>query len=184
MIRHKRSRRQANFKITANGRIRASEVRVIDDETGALGVMSTSAAIKKAYGEGKDLVLINEKQNPPIAKIIELSKYKYQLKQKASVSRKKAKAQEVKEVRFKPFIGAGDLEAKIKRVKQFLNKGNKVKLSLIYKGRQITKKNFGEEVIAQVITRVEDIASVEMAPKMIGRKLITQLMPRKNHEKK
>ena len=179
MIRHKRSRRQTNFRITANGRIRAGEVRVIDDEVGVLGVMSTSSAIKKAYAEGKDLVLINEKQNPPIAKIIELSKYKYQLKQKASISRKKAKAQEVKEVRFKPFIGAGDLEAKIKRVRQFLTKGNKVKLSLVYKGRQITKKDFGEEVIAQVIESVKEIAAVEIQPKMIGKKLIAQLMPRK-----
>ena len=100
MIRRKRHKYKPKFRITANGRIRASEVRVIDENVGSLGVMPTGQAIRKAYDEGKDLVLINEKQNPPIAKIIEISKYKYQLKQKASASRKKAKAQEVKEVRF------------------------------------------------------------------------------------
>lgn len=179
MIRKKRHKHKFKVRIIANGRIRASQVRVIDEEKGSLGIMPTGQAIRKAYDQDKDLVLINEKQDPPIAKIIELSKYKYQLKQKASASRKKAKAQAVKEVRFTPFMSDGDFEAREKKVKQFLEDGKKVKLSLAFKGRQITKKEFGEEIFAKIIENTRDIAAVEIEPKMIGKKLVAQLMPRK-----
>ncbi len=179
MIRKKRHKHAPRLKIIANGRIRAGQVLVIDDVEGSLGVMSTGQAIKLAYSKDKDLVLINEKQNPPVAKIIELSKYKYQLKQKQSASRKKAKAQSIKEVRFTPFMSDGDFEAREKKVKQFLEEGKKVKLSLAFKGRQITKKEFGEEIFARIIKNTADIAQVEIKPKMIGKKLIAQLTPRK-----
>ena len=179
MIRKKRRKRAPRLHIVANGRIRASQVLVIDEEEGALGVIPTGQAIKRAYEQDKDLVLINEKQNPPVAKIIELSKYKYQLKQKQAANRKKAKTQEAKEIRFKPFIGQGDLEGKIKRVKQFLEKGYKVKLTLEFRGRQITKKEIGGEVLDQVIEAAAEIAKLESDPKMMGKKLVAQLIPRK-----
>ena len=178
MIRKKRHKRAPRFRFTANGRIRASQVLVVDEEEGSLGVMPTSQAIKLAYAKDKDLVLVNEKQNPPVAKIIELSKYKYQLKQKQSASRKKAKAQSVKEVRFTPFMSEGDFQAREKKVRQFLEEGKKVKLSLAFKGRQITKKEFGENIFAKIIQNTEEIAKVETEPKMIGKKLVAQLTPR------
>ncbi len=165
--------------ITANGRIRQPQVRVIDDENSMLGLMSTAEAIRLAYSKEMDLILINEQQSPPIAKIMELNKYKYQLQQKESASRKKSKAQSIKELRLTPFMSDGDFQARVKRIEEFLKKGNKVRLTLQFKGRQITKKEFGESMIARAITAVEELGAVEIEPKMIGRKLMAQLMPKK-----
>jgi translation initiation factor IF-3 len=168
-----------NTRIAYNQFIRASEVRVIDEKGEQVGIMSTRDAIEKARSAEKDLVLITGNTNPPVAKIIELAKYKYQVQQKEAASRKKAKAQEIKEVRFTPFMGGADFEARMKKVRQFLEKGDKVRLSIFFKGRIITKKEFGFEMLEKVFEQTADIASVEMAPKMLGKKLIAQLMPAK-----
>lgn len=156
------------------------------DQGETLGVMSANEALQQAQAADKDLVLITEQAQPPVVKIIELSKYKYQLKQKESENRKNAKVQELKEVRFRPFMGEQDFEARLKKVIQFLGKGNKVRLSLMFRGREITKKEFGFDLFAKVVARTEDISTVEMPPKMLGRKLIAQLSPasKKNESKK
>lgn len=174
-----RQSRGQQFWITANGRIRQPQVRVIDDQNTMLGTMATSEAIRLAYAKEMDLVLINEQQSPPIAKIIEINKYKYQLQQKEAASRKKSKAQSIKELRLTPFMSDGDFTARVKRIEEFIKKGHKVRLSLQYKGRQITKKEFGESMIAKAIEAAGEIASVEIEPKMIGRKLMAQLTPKK-----
>lgn len=174
----KRAQSQTVFVI-ANNRIRSPQVRVIDDQGKMLGVMSTHDAMNQAYSLEKDLVLVNDQQQPPIAKIIELNKYKYQQQQKMAASRKKAKAQDIKEMRFSPFVSEGDFESKLKKVKEFIEDGDKVKLTLLFKGRQITKKEFGESVIGRVIEATAEDATVEIAPRMMGKKLIAQLMPKK-----
>lgn len=151
--------------------------------------MSAAEALQEAQKAGTDLVLITDVAQPPVVKIIELSKHKYQLQQKQSADRKKAKIQEIKEVRFGPFMGEQDFESRLKRVKEFLEKGHKVRLALMFRGREITKKEFGYEVFQNVISRTATGATVEMAPKMLGRKLMAQLSPVKkkkktaNHEK-
>lgn len=165
--------------IVANGRIRQPQLRVIDDQNTMLGTMATSEAMRLAYSKEMDLVLINDQQSPPIAKIIELNKYKYQLQQKEAASRKKSKAQAIKELRLTPFMSDGDFGARVKRIEEFLKKGHKVRLTLQYKGRQITKKEFGENMIAKAIEAVSDAAVLEIEPKMIGRKLMAQLMPKR-----
>lgn len=167
------------FWIIANGRIRSLQVRVIDEQNKMLGVMATSEAVRLAYSKNMDLVQINDQQAPPIAKIIELNKYKYQLQQKEAASRKKSKAQSIKEVRLTPFMSDGDFGARLKKIEEFLKKGNKVRLSLQYKGRQITKKEFGESMIVRAIGATSEYANVEIEPKMIGRKLMGQLTPKK-----
>lgn len=169
----------SQFWIIANGRIRDPQVRVIDDQNKIMGVVPTAEAIKLAYSKGMDLVQINDQQSPPIAKIIELNKYKYQLQQKEAASRKKSKAQSIKEVRLTPFMSDGDFVARLKKIEEFLKKGNKVRLTLQFKGRQITKKEFGENMIARAIEAASEYASLEIEPKMIGRKLMAQLMPNK-----
>lgn len=174
----KRYQSQAVF-VVANNRIRTPQVRVIDDQGTMLGIMATHEAMNQAYAEDKDLVMVNDQQQPPIAKIIELNKYKYQLQQKQAASRKKAKAQDTKEVRFSPFMSDGDFESKLKKVKDFIEDGDKVKLSLFFKGRQITKKSFGDQMIERVIEAMAEDAVVEIAPKLIGKKIIAQLMPKK-----
>ena len=178
MIRKSRQKRQPRFFIKANHNIRYPEVRVLTDIGKMVGVMSTREAINMARNADKDLVLVTEGAKPPIAKIIELSKYKYQLKQKKAEGRKKAKTLEVKEVRFTQFMADGDFETRYRRVERFLKKGNKVKITLQFgRGRAITKKEFGYEMMERIFEKSQEIAEVEIKPKPIGRRLMAQLMP-------
>ncbi len=144
-----------------------------------LGVMPTSEALVRAREAEKDLVLVTAAANPPVAKIIELAKYKYQVQQRESENRKRSKSQDLKEMRFTPFLSQGDFDSKLKKVIQFLKDGDKVRLSLQFKGRAITKKEFGFDVFARVFAATSDIASVEVEPKLMGKKLLAQLMPSK-----
>lgn len=174
--RYQRSRRRQEF-VKANHNIRYPQVRVLTERGEAVGMMTSQEALKKAQEADLDLVLITEKAKPPVVKIIELSKHKYQLKQKRSENRKSARAQELKEIRFSPFMAKGDFEARLKKVIGFLERGDKVRLNLLFKGRQITKKEFGFDLFDKIIKRTEEIAMVETKPKMMGRKLIAQLSP-------
>lgn len=162
--------------------IRVPEVRVLSDHGDMLGLMPTSQAIQQARDEDKDLVLVTEKANPPIAKIIELAKYKYQLQQKQAESRKKARSQETKEVRLTPFMGEGDYQTRLKKIREFLIRGDKVRLSMEFRGRLITKREFGDEMLNRVFAATEDIAVVEIKPQMLGKKIMAQLMPAKKKQ--
>ena len=177
MIRKRKQQQPRREFITANHRIRYPELRVLDDQGGMLGVMTTREAQQKAAELEKDLVLVTEQAKPPIAKIIDLAKYKYQLKQKKSESRKKAKQQEIKEIRFSPFMGQADFDSRLKKVINFLTKGDKVKLTLRFKGRAITKKEFGYDQFTKVVEATQEIGTVEIEPKMVGKQLIAQLSP-------
>jgi translation initiation factor IF-3 len=170
-------RRRAQEFIKANHHIRYPEVRVLTEKGETIGVMSSSEAMQKAQEADRDLVLITDVAQPPVVKIIELSKHKYQLQQKQAENRKRAKVQELKEVRFSPFMGEQDFESRLKKVINFLEKGNKVRLNLLFKGREITKKEFGYEVFEKIISRTADVAIIEIAPKLLGRKLLAQLSP-------
>ena len=172
-------RQERSVRVVANERIRAREVRLIGEDGSAVGIMPLAEAIERARAVDKDVVLLNGLVEPPIVKVIELSKFKYQQQQKAAAGRKSAKAQELKEVRFSPFVSEGDFAAKLKKVRTFLERGDKVRLSLQFKGRAITKKEFGYTVLEQVMTGTADIATVELAPKLMGKKLIAQLLPNK-----
>lgn len=165
--------------VTANHMIRVPQVRVLTDRGEMLGIMTTSEALSRARDEEKDLVLVTEKAQPPIAKIIELAKYKYQVQQKAAESRKKARSQETKEVRLTPFIGEGDFQTKLRKITEYLEKGDKVRLSMEFRGRLITKKEFGDEVFKKVFEATKEIASLEIAPQLMGKKIMAQLMPTK-----
>ena len=180
MIKKSYNKRGSKVQYTYNDRIRYSEVRVISELGEQLGVLETGEALAKAREAGKDLVLITESAKPPVAKIIDLAKYKYQQQQRESENRKKAKKQDLKEVRFTPFMGEGDFESRLKKVVTFLKKGDKVRLSLQFKGRAILKKEFGYDVFAKVIQGTEGIGKVEIEPKIMGKKLIAQLTPAKS----
>ena len=161
----------------ANANIRFPEVRVLTEYGEMMGIMSSREAFVKAMDEGKDLVLITEKSQPPIVKIIELSKFKYQLKKKEADNRKKSKIQDLKELRFSPVIGEGDYQTRLKQLREFLTKGHKVKITLFFKGRQITYKEVGYEVFAKIIEDSKDLAKLEIEPRLIGKKLQAQLAP-------
>lgn len=145
-----------------------------------LGVMSTQEAQAKARDAGTDLVLVTEKSQPPLVKVIDLAKFKYQLQQKEAESRKKARSQKTKEIQLSPFISEGDYQTKLKRVIEFLSKGDKVRLvTTEFKGRLVTKKEFGQEIIHKMIAETTELAIVEIPPQAAGRKLMAQLMPSK-----
>ncbi len=175
--------KQQKVWVTANHQIRVPEVRVLSEHGEMIGIMSTREAMNKAQEAEKDLVLLNEQAKPPVAKIIDISKYKYQLQQKEAESRKRAKAQDTKEIRFTPFMGEGDFESRLNKVLNFLKDGDKVRLSLQFKGREITKKEFGYEMFKRVIQATEEHAIVESAPRILGNKLLAQLMPAKKNKK-
>lgn len=178
MIRRKPFQRtQPQARVTANHLIQVPEVRVLSELGEMIGVMSTRDAMQKAREQEKDLILVTESAQPPIAKIISISKYRYQLQQKKAEGRKKSKTQEIKEVRLTPFMGEGDLQTRLRRVIEFLNKGDKVRLTLEFKGRSITKQEFGREQFNKVFAQTADLATVEIMPKLLGKKMMAQLMP-------
>lgn len=173
------SRRSVPDRIKANQDVRYPQVRVIDDQGQGLGVMSSRDAYNLALRSTKDLVLVTEQAEPPVVKIIELSKFRYQLKQKEAKARKKNRAQEVKEIRLTMFMGEGDFQARINKAISFLKKGHKVRLTLLFKGREITKKDFADQQFKKFFAQTGELATLEIEPKMIGRKLMAQLTPAK-----
>ncbi len=181
MIRKKRqyNRPQPKF-FKANHHIKYPEVRVLTEYGEMVGIMNTRDALQKAREQEKDLVIVTEKAEPPIAKIIDLAKHKYQLQQKKAEGKKKARKQDLKEIRFTPFIGEADFETRLRKITKFLEKGDKVRITVDFKkGRQITKQEFGYEMFDRVFEHVSEIAEVEIQPKMIGKKLMAQVMPKK-----
>ncbi len=173
---YNRRRKKRNY-IKANSQVRYPKVRAIDEQGEMIGIMSSKEAYFKAKEQDKDLVLITDKAKPPVVKIIELSKHKYQLQQKAAKARKSTRSQQTKEVRFTMFMGEGDLKARTNKVKNFLKDGDKVRLSLQFRGRQITKKEFAYELFGEVIKEVAEISKVESEPRIHGRKMIAMLTP-------
>jgi translation initiation factor IF-3 len=163
--------------VVANHNIHHDTLRVMSDTGEQIGVMSKSEALMAARNAEKDLVLVTDKADPPIAKIIDLSKYKYQLSQQKAQDRKNSQAQDIKEIRLTPFIDNNDLNSKIKKIEGFLKKGHKVRLTMEFRGRSITKKDIGEEVFAQVTEVVQELSTVELPAKMMGKKMMMQLMP-------
>lgn len=163
-----------------NHQIQDNQLRVVDEVGKQIGILTKSEAIAQAEAEDKDLVLVNPAAKPPVAKIISYSKFKYQMQQKESDSKKSSKSVDIKEIRFTPFIAEGDFNIRIKKAREFLADGNKVKLNVKFTGRQITRKEFGDKVINKAIEQLNDIASVERAAQLLGKMLIVQLQPKKN----
>lgn len=161
-----------------NQNIRYPEVRVIDQENKQLGIMSTKEALEKALAMGLDLVEITEKATPPIVKIIEFQKFRYQEDKKDKAGSNRG-GQDTKEIRLKPFMAENDLGVKVRQAEKFLKAGDRVKLVVKFHGREITKKEFGEKIMNQAITGLAEVSSVAEAPKFLGKLLIAQVKPKK-----
>lgn len=151
-----------------NQEIRGTEVRVTDE-----GVMSVSDALKSAQAQHLDLVLINDKANPPICKIMNYEKFIYELGKKP-----KNKALEVKEIKFSPNTSDNDVEYRVKHIIEFLQKGHKVKLSLQFRGREMTHIDRGRELMLRVILAIEEFGMAESIPSMEGKKMYATLKPK------
>lgn len=163
-----------------NDRIKADELLVIDSDGSKTGVISRDEALTLAKKQEMDLVLVSDKGKVPVAKILDFAKFKYENKQKQKTGVKKTKSVEIKEIRFTPFIAQGDFDTRIKKAREFLEDGNKVKLNVKFVGRQITRKEFGESLLERAFDALSDIATLEREPTLQGKILWSQLQPKKN----
>lgn len=154
-----------------NERIRATTLRVIDGEEN-LGVITKDEALRRAHSKEKDLVLIAADANPPVAKILDYQKFLYEEKKKKSASKAKSKKSELKELRLSATIGEGDILKRADRAKEFIKDGNRVKISIILRGREAAYPDVAIEKIRKFEKEVEDAAKMEEEPKVLG-KLIT-----------
>ena len=168
--------KKTNLFFKSNEQIRATSLRVIDGDNKQIGVISREAALKRAKDEKLDLVLIAENANPPVAKIVNLGKFTYAEEKK--LKKQKAKSTDLKEIRFSPFIGEADYETRVKRIKEFLDGRDKVKLTVVFKGRQLGSRGFGYGLLDKVVKGFGDTVHVDSEPKFIGRHLSMIISPR------
>lgn len=157
--------------------ITASEVRVVHDKKGSLGIMNIKDAIALAREEDSDLVEIVPNANPPVCKIINYGKYKFELQKKNKEAKKKQKLVQLKEIKMRPQISVHDYNFKMKHIREFLNEGNKVKITIMFRGREMAHTEFGHDLIDKIIKDLENEASTEKPPKMEGRNLSAVLNP-------
>ncbi len=176
--RYQQQQQQQKEKI--NDKITASEVRVIDEEKGSLGVMSISAALDIARESGVDLVEISPNANPPVCKIIDYGKYRFEQQKREKEAKKKQKIVKLKEIKLRPKISTHDYDFKMKHVREFLQAGDKVKITMMFRGREMSHIDIGREIIDRVVVDLQEEASVEKPAKLEGRNLTMVLTPLKN----
>ena len=161
----------------ANERIKALDVQVIGSEGNNLGVMQLKQAIQMARDEGLDLIEISPNANPPVCKIMDMGKYKYDLQKKANQAKKKQKTVSLKEIKLRPGTETHDYNFKIKNAKKFINKGDKVKFTVKFKGREMQHTELGKELMNKIIEETKDIAKVESQPKFEGKQMVMIIQP-------
>ena len=158
--------------------IQSQKVRVIDHEGENLGVMYTRQAIEQAKEVGLDLVEVSPNADPPVAKFLDVGKYKYEAQKKANLARKSQKTQEIKEIKMRPNIDDHDYDTKMKKVHDFIGDGDKVKITLRFRGRELSHQQLGMNLLQRVAENVTEIAKVEAYPRMEGRQMLMVLAPK------
>ena len=153
-------------------------VRCIDPEGEQLGVLDTQDAIRKAEDFGLDLVEVQPNADPPVCKILDYGKFKYEAQKRANEARKKQKIIEVKEIKLRPNIDEHDYQVKMRNVQKFLNAGDKVKVTLRFRGREMAHQELGANVLTRVREETDEFAKVEAMPKLEGRQMIMVLAPK------
>jgi len=156
----------------ANERIRSLEVQVIGSDGNNLGTLKTQEAINIAKAEGLDLIEISPNASPPVCKIIDIGKYKYDLQKKAHKAKKKQKTISLKEIKLRPTTEIHDYNFKIKNAQKFLNKGDKVKFTVQFKGREMQHTNLGFDLMKRIVTDTSTVGKVEVRPKFEGRQIV------------
>lgn len=166
-------RKEGNIskKIRINEEIRAKELRVIGASGEQLGIMPLEDALRISQDAGVDLVEISPNAEPPVAKIIDWGKFQYQKMKEQQKNKRNAKSVELKQMRFGLKIGMGDLDVKLRKIKKFLINGDKVKIQIVFKGREMAHKEIGFEMAEKIISLLENDAIVEQKPQMAGRNL-------------
>ena len=161
----------------SNNRIFSPEVQVINSDGENLGILNTSEAISKAKSEGLDLIEIAPNANPPVCKIMDMGKYKYDAQKKANLAKKKQKIISLKEIKMRPVTETHDYEFKVKNAKKFIAKGDKVKFTIRFKGRELQHSHLGNELMNKIKEDMKDIGKVELNPKFDGKQMIMVIQP-------
>ena len=174
------NRANRSGRININRNIRAKEVRVIDPDGNQIGIIPTYKAIAVANDFGLDLVEISPNANPPVCKIMDYGRYKYELTKKRQEAKKKQATFQLKEIKLRPKTGEHDLKTKINHIKKFIERKDKVKVTVIFRGREITLSQLGRDLLERVVQETEEIASVEQQPKFEGRTMIMVLSPKQS----
>jgi len=160
-----------------NHRIQATEIRLIGPDGNNVGIVTPSRGIVLAEEAGLDLVEINPNANPPVCKVMDFGKFKYEQSKRESEARKKQKTIEVKEIKFRPGTDTHDYEVKMRSVRKFLENGDRVKVSLRFRGREMAHQNLGRQVLDRVAEDAREIGKVENLPKLEGRRMIMTIGP-------
>ena len=158
--------------------IQSQKVRVIDENGENLGVMYTREAMEQAQEAGLDLVEVSPNADPPVAKFLDVGKFKYEAQKKANLARKSQKTQEIKEIKMRPNIDDHDYETKMKAVHKFIGEGDKVKITLRFRGRELSHGQLGMGVLQRVAQDTAEVAKVEAYPRMEGRQMLMVLSPK------
>ncbi|MFO7156193.1 MAG: translation initiation factor IF-3 [Pseudomonadota bacterium] len=160
-----------------NRRIRAREVRLIGADGTQLGIVPLEVALEKAQEEGLDLVEISPNARPPVCKIMDYGKYKYEAKKKAAEARKRQVVVQVKEIKLRPKTDEHDYGVKVRNVRRFLEDGNKARVTIMFRGREIAHKEIGQKLLQNVAEDVKDVGVIEQAPRLEGRQMFMVLAP-------
>ena len=161
----------------SNNRISSPEVQVIASDGENLGILSTNEAISKAKNQGLDLIEIAPNANPPVCKIMDMGKFKYDAQKKANLAKKKQKIIALKEIKMRPVTETHDYEFKVKNAKKFIAKGDKVKFTIRFKGRELQHSSIGSELMEKIKQDMELIGKVELQPKFDGKQMIMVIQP-------
>ena len=160
-----------------NNRISSPEVQVIASDGQNLGILNTYEAITMAKNQGLDLIEIAPNTNPPVCKIMDMGKFKYDAQKKANLAKKKQKVIALKEIKMRPVTETHDYEFKVKNAKKFIAKGDKVKFTIRFKGRELQHSHLGNELMAKIKEDMKDIGKVELHPKFDGKQMIMVIQP-------
>ena len=161
----------------SNNRISSPDVQVIASDGQNLGIITTNEAISIAKKQGLDLIEIAPNAKPPVCKIMDMGKYKYDAQKKANLARKKQKIIALKEIKMRPVTETHDYEFKVKNAKKFISKGDKVKFTIRFKGRELQHSHLGNELMTKIKEDMKDIGKVELHPKFDGKQMIMVIQP-------
>ncbi len=166
------------MKLRVNREIRVREVRVIGPEGEQLGILPTPDALKKAQDQGYDLVEVAPTSEPPVCRVMDYGKYKYEQSKKEHQSRRHQKSTQVKEIKLRPRTNKHDLDIKIRQIKSFLADGNKTKVTVTFRGREMANQQLGRAMMTSVIEQLAGCGNIEHTPRMEGRSLIMVVAPK------
>ena len=162
-----------------NHEIRVPRVRVIGSDGEMIGVLSRDEALAKAEEEGLDLVEIQPNADPPVCKIMDFGKFKFELQKKANEAKKKTKQVEIKEVKFRPVTDEGDYQIKLRKMREFLVDGDKIKVNIRFRGREMSHMELGREMAQRIETDLGDDIVIESRPRLEGRQMVMMIAPKK-----